>query len=134
MRLSPKLKIDPEIYNNERREEREKERGKKDLKDTETLMTTLSASLERYQRDEFNDIKEGHNGDLMSRPNMLGLTCLLDDLCGTLQSLLVTFLAVVEFILSKSFQRYRQCHYQSFDVPLRFLLLFICSLSPLSSL
>ena len=97
-------------------------------------MTTLSASLERYQRDKFNDIKEGHNGDLMSRPNMLGLTCLLDDSCGTLRSPLVTFLAVVEFILSKSFQRYRQCHYQSFDVPLRFLLLFVCSLSPLSSL
>ena len=71
----------------------------------------------------------------MSRQNVLGLTYLLDDSCGTLRSPLVTFLAVVEFILSKSFQQYRQCYYQSFDVPLRFffyllslfsLLLVIC--------
>jgi len=80
-----------------------KERGGEGPKDTKTLMTILLASLERYQRDESNENKEGHNGDLMSHSNMLGLICLLDDSCGTLRSSLVTFLAAVEFILSKSF-------------------------------
>ena len=40
--------------------EKNKERKKKPYKYNETLITTPPVPLERYQRDESNDTKEGH--------------------------------------------------------------------------
>lgn len=48
----------------------------------------------------------------------------LDRSCGLLQSLLVTFLSIVGFVLLRSFQRYQWCLHWSFGVSLRSSLKF----------
>lgn len=57
----------------------------------------------------------------------------LDRSCGSLQSPLVTFLSIVRFVLSRSFQRYQWCLYQSFGVSLRSFSFFSLSLLNLVS-
>ena len=48
--------------------------------------------------------------------------------CGPIRSPLMIFLGIVEFILLRSFQRYRRCHHWSFNVSLESLFFFFSHL------
>lgn len=122
-----------------RREEKEykKERKKeKDPRDTLKLRWRhhlyLKKNLDKTNPTTTNKVTNGERCEPHEPSKGVKAHLPLSRSWGPLQSPLITFLGIVGFILLRSFQRYRWCRYQSFDVSLGFFFPF--SLSPLSPL
>jgi len=88
------------------------------LKDLNKINSTTSKNVTNGKWNGSHKLSKG-----------VGAYLSLDRSCSSLQSPLVTFLSIVRFVLSRSFQRYQWCLYQSFGVSLRSFSFFLSFLS-----
>jgi hypothetical protein len=114
-----------------------REKKKRSLRRTETLIMTPPVSLEDLDETNPMTSKKVINGDhsgTHEQPKDKWALTPLDFSCDPLPSPFVTFFGVVGFVLSISFLWYQWYRHCNFDVPLMsFYFYFYFSLFPLSS-